>query len=197
MRIYYDTEFTSLDGNVNWELISAGFVSEDGREWYAEITDFPHENCSEFVQENALPLLGQGGVVPERMPGDEFAERLCAWLRQFGEPIELISDAACDWNLVNGYCYTYFREMPHKIEGHIWYPSEREITKKRLAEAEREFWYQNRGIQHHALIDARRLRLIARKQLAMMGLLNTKSESEAEEAMQAERAEILRRGEKW
>lgn len=197
MRIYYDTEFTSLDGNVDWELISAGFVTEGGQEWYAEITDFPHENCSEFVLENVLPLLGQGGVIPERMPGDEFAERLCSWLRQFNDSIELISDAACDWSLVNGYCYNEFRTLEHKIQGKIWYPSERQVTRFRLFKAESGYWDANRGMQHHALFDARRLRLIARKQLAMMGLMNTKSESEAEEAMLADRAEILRRGEKW
>lgn len=33
MRIYYDTEFTNLDGNADWDLISAGFVAEDGQEW--------------------------------------------------------------------------------------------------------------------------------------------------------------------
>lgn len=197
MRIYYDTEFTSLDGNVDWELISAGFVTEDGQEWYAEITDFPHENCSEFVQENVLPLLGQGGVGPERMAGDEFAGRLCAWLRTFSAPIELISDAACDWALVNGYCYTEFRTLEHKVEGKLWFPSERQITRLRLSKAESDFWDANRGMQHHALFDARRLRLIARKQLALMGLMNTKSESEAEEEMLADRAEILRRGEVW
>ena len=30
MRIYYDTEFTSLDGNVDWDMISAGFVADRG-----------------------------------------------------------------------------------------------------------------------------------------------------------------------
>ncbi len=34
MRIYCDTEFTTLDATSEPELISAGFAAEDGRELY-------------------------------------------------------------------------------------------------------------------------------------------------------------------
>ncbi len=33
MRIYFDTEFTTLDPLAESELNSAGFVTDDGREW--------------------------------------------------------------------------------------------------------------------------------------------------------------------
>ena len=70
MRIYYDTEFTSLDANAAWDMISAGFVAETGLEWYVEITDYLQEDCSPFVVEMVLPLLGKGDKIPERMPSE-------------------------------------------------------------------------------------------------------------------------------
>ena len=62
MKIYYDTEFTNLDSNIDWDLISAGFVTETGDEWYVEIKDFNHEECSNFVINTVLPLLGKGDL---------------------------------------------------------------------------------------------------------------------------------------
>lgn len=164
MRIYYDTEFTSLDGNVDWDLISAGFVTETGDEWYVEIKDFNREECSDFVVETVLPLLGKGDRAPERMGSQHFAWRLCHWLSGFGQDIELVSDHVCDWHLVNGYCYTEFREQPFKVQGQIWVPSERASIKIDLLETELRFWHQHAGMQHHALYDARRLKLIAERQ---------------------------------
>lgn len=102
MKIYYDTEFTTLDGNVDWDMISAGFVAENGREWYMEITDFLREDCSDFVVETVLPLLGKGDLLPERMAGVHFGWRFANWLSEFGENIELVSDTTCDWWLILG-----------------------------------------------------------------------------------------------
>jgi hypothetical protein len=167
MRIFYDTEFTSLDGLVDWDMISAGFVTENGEEWYVEITDFLREDCSEFVVDNVLPLLGKGDKIPERMSRTHFAWRLCNWLEKFGEPINLISDAACDWSLVNGYCHAEFRTLPFKVQGQIWQRSERPSIKQALEKVEAEFWKANLGMQHHALYDARRLKLIANTQKGM------------------------------
>lgn len=168
MRIYYDTEFTSLDGNVDWDMISAGFITETGEEFYVEITDFLREDCSPFVVETVLPLLGKGDKLPERMPSEQFADRLCNWLKSFNQPIDLVSDAACDWSLVNGYCYAEFRALPFKVQGQVWRPSEQEPIKIALLETELRFWHANKGMQHHALYDARRLKLIADRQRELL-----------------------------
>jgi hypothetical protein len=56
MLIFLDTEFTSFD---HPELISMGLVGEDGREFYAERTDYQRDACSDFVLETVLPLLGR------------------------------------------------------------------------------------------------------------------------------------------
>ena len=38
MKIFFDTEFTGLHKNTT--LVSIGFISEDGRTFYAECNDF-------------------------------------------------------------------------------------------------------------------------------------------------------------
>lgn len=164
MRIYYDTEFTSLDGNVDWDIISVGFVTDAGEEWYVETTDYLRENCSPFVLGTVLPLLGKGDKIPERMPSTHFAWRFCNWLERFNEPIQLVSDHSVDWHILQGYCYAEFSTFPQKVQGHVWQRSDDHEIKVALLEAELRFWHVNRGMQHHALYDARRLKLIAATQ---------------------------------
>lgn len=53
---YYDTEF-SEDGTII-DLISIGIVSEDGREFYCECSEFDESKCNDWVKENVLPKLG-------------------------------------------------------------------------------------------------------------------------------------------
>ena len=55
MLDFLDTEFTDF---VRPDLISIALVSEDGREFYAERTDYREDDCSDFVRETVLPLLG-------------------------------------------------------------------------------------------------------------------------------------------
>lgn len=55
MLVCLDTEFTDF---VRPDLISIALVAEDGREFYAECTDYNHDACNDFVKETVLPLLG-------------------------------------------------------------------------------------------------------------------------------------------
>lgn len=48
MKVFYDTEFSSLDHDA--VLLSAGLVTENGAELYVEITDFDLTVCSGFVR---------------------------------------------------------------------------------------------------------------------------------------------------
>jgi hypothetical protein len=159
MRIYYDTEFTNIDGNIDWDMISAGFVAADGREWYAEIEDFNRKECSLFVVETVLPLLGR--TPAERLLSREFGNHLAQWLATFDEDIELISDARCDWWLVNSMAEHAFDRLPRKVRGRVWSPAENTLIHTALQEAELLFWQDNPGLEHHALYDARRLKLLA------------------------------------
>ena len=95
MLVFLDTEFTAF---VRPDLISIGLVAEDGREFYAERTDYDPKRCSDFVRETVLPLLG-------RVPGaacanTELTERVRAWVKELPEPATIVYDFAADWHLL-------------------------------------------------------------------------------------------------
>lgn len=55
VNVFFDTEFTDLLHPV---LISIGFVAENGRRLYIELRGWTPQECSPFVNEAVLPLLG-------------------------------------------------------------------------------------------------------------------------------------------
>jgi hypothetical protein len=168
MRVFYDTEFANLDDMATCELISAGFVTEYGEEWYVEISDFLVERCSGFVKESVLPLLRKGNKVPDIMPSCHFAWRLCNWLEKLTQPIELVSDHSADWFLINDYCESEFSTFTSPIKGVVWQRSNEIKVQQALLKVEFDFWEANPGMQHHALYDARRLRLNVQTQDALI-----------------------------
>jgi hypothetical protein len=161
MQIFIDTEFTALAREAS--LISFGAVSEDGREFYCELTPVVPEECSGFVREIVLPLL-EGGTVA--CPRRWFAERLAAWLGQFEAPV-LLSDS--DWDIyVVRHAVSGER---NRLPGRLTLPGPAgplevmllilaPLAPAAMAIFEREitqhFARDNR--QHHALVDARALR---------------------------------------
>jgi hypothetical protein len=95
MLVFLDTEFTDF---VRPDLISIGLVAEDGREFYAERTDYYTTRCNEFVRETVQPLLG-------RVPGaacssSELTARVRHWFGQLVEPATVIYDYEWDWRLL-------------------------------------------------------------------------------------------------
>jgi hypothetical protein len=79
MLISFNTQFTSLQ--VKSKLISIGCISEDGREFYAEMT-------GGIFSENAMTI-------------DALAIQLRDWLEGFGEPVTLACDTfGCDWRWI-------------------------------------------------------------------------------------------------
>ncbi len=94
MIIFFDTEFHDLVKTP--KLISIGFVSEDSRTFYAELSDtYEIEDCSEFVQEHVLPFLEGGEALMSR---HQLRGRLKDWLEAFNEPVQLATDSlAWDW----------------------------------------------------------------------------------------------------
>lgn len=94
MKIFFDTEFHDLVKAP--KLISIGFVSEDARTFYAELSStYEVADCSEWVQENVLPLLEGGEALMSRQ---QLKGRLRDWLEAFGEPVTLVTDSlAWDW----------------------------------------------------------------------------------------------------
>lgn len=55
MKYWFDTEFIE-DGHTI-EFISIGIVAEDGREYYAEVSECDHSKASDWVKKNVLPHL--------------------------------------------------------------------------------------------------------------------------------------------
>ena len=52
MKLFFDTEFTGLHKNTT--LISLGIVAEDGRKFYAVLSDFDRTQCTQWIKENVL-----------------------------------------------------------------------------------------------------------------------------------------------
>lgn len=151
MRIFFDTEFTHLGAEA--ELLSAGFIAENGESLYLEITDFNPAFCSQFVKTVVQPLFD---APPEnRVSLNQFHVRLANWLISFRQDIELVSDQFFDWDFVNS---VILRESAQKagfkIESRIFQPS----PNAELEILEKLYWEQNKGRQHHALVDAALIR---------------------------------------
>lgn len=109
MKIFFDTEFTGLHQNAT--LISIGLISEDGKEFYAEFTDYDQTQIDTWLQTNVLDnlLFRNNDRCGEKFPntamfigtGFYIKEKLEVWLSQF-DSVEIWSDClAYDWVLFN------------------------------------------------------------------------------------------------
>lgn len=96
MLIFLDTEFTDF---VDCDLISIGLVDELGREFYAELTDYRQEACSDFVNEVVRPLLKHH---KGRIEGNKFfvAKALNEWLAEYKDGARICYDYVLDWYLM-------------------------------------------------------------------------------------------------
>lgn len=98
LHVFLDTEFTET--GINADLISLALVCGDEK-LYIEITDsWTPEDCSDFVQETVLPLLGRHD--PERLTRDQAGARVTEWLSELrggdlSQEAIVISDYAGDW----------------------------------------------------------------------------------------------------
>lgn len=104
--IFFDTEFTGLHKNTT--LISIGLVSECGKTFYAEFTDYDKSQVDDWIKENVINKLSIsssiyyiGGYNEMKVRGnkEDVKTKLTDWLNQF-EQIEIWSDClAYDWVL--------------------------------------------------------------------------------------------------
>lgn len=141
-RIFLDCEFTDFR---NSKLISAGFVTADGREFYFELTDTWRErDCTTFVLDTVLPLLEGGDIA---MPEAEAAGRLKCWIEALGEPALLVSDAPqFDWPLIR-----------HLLRGN-WPTNLATHCTSMIVDDYGYFEDHPDATRHHALHDARAFR---------------------------------------
>lgn len=148
MQIFFDTEFTQLSHES--KLISVGMVSEDGREFYAELFGtWWLDDCSDFVKSDVLPHL-EGGL--SLMTRAELCLRMGNWLESFEVPVHLVMDApAWDWPWL-GYIFDEDHLLPANLvcSPIKFAPSEEELE---------ALCQQGKFRCHHSLDDARTLRL--------------------------------------
>jgi hypothetical protein len=108
-KIYFDTEFSGLHQGTT--LISIGLISECGKTFYAELTDYDKAQIDDWLQENVINnlLVKENSTVGLDYPDtrvvigamDSIKTYLTEWLSQF-ESVEMWSDClSYDWVLFN------------------------------------------------------------------------------------------------
>jgi hypothetical protein len=143
-KVFFDCEFTGLHKNTT--LISIGLISECGKTFYAELTDYDRLQINDWVRNNVISKLNYPKIESNAKMAslsddtrsdmviygtqDDVKFHLIHWLKQFKE-IEMWGDVlAYNWVL---FCQIFGggRNIPCKyigddspIEGEIvWHPS--------------------------------------------------------------------------
>lgn len=87
--LFFDCEFTDLSSSAS--LISAGFITQSGDQFYAELSDYEEEACNDFVKATVLPLLSLHPISTL-----DFVSSLTDWLCNQGRDFLFIADS--DWD---------------------------------------------------------------------------------------------------
>ena len=106
-KLFFDTEFTGLHQNTT--LISIGVVSECGKTFYAELTDYDKTQIDEWLQTNVIDnlLVKENSQAGLDHPNTRFVigtmssvkDYLSEWLSKF-ESVQIWSDClSYDWVL--------------------------------------------------------------------------------------------------
>ncbi len=161
MRFYLDTEF--IDDGKTIDLISIGIVSEDGREFYAESTEFDASKADSWVKANVIDALwsrqedktklnrwtrdiGKGGLLTRREIGSELA-LFCGSAPEFwGEW------CAYDWVVV-GQLFGKLIDIP---DGFPYRCNDVIQFKEQIDPAKYDSWPASKEVEgnHHALSGA-------------------------------------------
>jgi 3' exoribonuclease, RNase T-like len=150
--VFLDTEFTDF---VKPDLISIALVAEDGREFYAERTDYRHDDCNDFVRETVLPLLGRvHGAACSR---SKLTKRLHGWFDLLPEPAIIVYDFETDWGLLADAMLGHTDSKPPANFGEPLHLENSSITHP-VFERAQNYTYIQDWPPHHALADARALK---------------------------------------
>lgn len=109
MNLFFDCEFTGLHKDTT--LVSIGIVSENGKKFYAEFSDYDESQCNDWIKENALKhtILAGNDTLAARLGEDsnttvvlgskvDIRYELGEWLKRFDE-VQLVSDV-CHYDMV-------------------------------------------------------------------------------------------------
>lgn len=187
-KIFFDCEFTGLHQNTT--LISIGLISDCGKEFYAEFTDYNKSQVDDWIKNNVINKLifteiqnqngGRGGCAREGFVGNAeyIKEELTTWLSQF-EKVEMWSDClSYDWILfcqLFGHAFNIPKNIYYipfdictlfKIKG-----IDPDISREEFVKNGCENWFSEER-KHNALFDARIIRMCYDK------LINDKSKND-------------------
>jgi hypothetical protein len=166
MYVFLDTEFSNF---IHPDLISIGFVSEDGKhEFYREISDYDKDNQSEFVTRVVVPLLDGGSL---SKPYDEVVTDLIDCLNQIDDSITIVSDWIGDgdllrqmldphWSKIKPYVHlsTVSQALPHMIRERGFHSTSEMNAAFMSYQVAADFYFTIDDRQHHALVDAKSIR---------------------------------------
>lgn len=151
--LFYDCEFTNLSESAS--LVSAGFVTQTGEHFYAELSDFEESDCNEFVKATVLPLLS---LLPTSTA--DFVSSLTDWLSNVGEDFLFIADSNWDQKILTKTFASLGKAIPsnwrfQKTPGNFTNGMQRSLFNDEMAAF---FLRHPDEKQHHALADARAIR---------------------------------------
>lgn len=123
IKVFLDTEFTGLHKNTT--LISIGLVSECGKTFYGEFTDYDRSQIDEWLLKNVVKnLCLSNSIFRVQYSGNDttaigdaqtIQHYLKGWFADFEDQIQIWSDClAYDWVLFNDIFGTAF-DIPSNI----------------------------------------------------------------------------------
>jgi len=175
-KVFLDTEFTGLHKETT--LISIGLIDEDGRKFYAELTDYDVEQVDEWLEENVIAGLYVTDDYKTEDPhltifrGEhkDLAAALELWLAYY-DHVQIWSDClAYDWVLFNhiwGHAFN-IPKMVHYIPMDIC--TLLELVGMDPDENREEFAGYPSGNKHNALHDAIVIKLCYERAIKMYPL---------------------------
>ncbi|RFB67525.1 MULTISPECIES: 3'-5' exoribonuclease [unclassified Herbaspirillum] len=157
LKIFIDTEFTNFEDP---ELISIGLAAESGEEFYAELP-FSIRDCSEFVREAVLPMLGQTPHAECTL--SDIYSRITNWLnlvRSGSKDVEICFDYQTDWEL--------FRQA---LDNNVPSWCKPRLVSDQINELLRyDYHEKNQLPEHHALHDAQANRYAFRETIKVQNI---------------------------
>jgi hypothetical protein len=162
LRLYIDTEFTSLE---HPEGLSIGIVADDGREFYCEVDLRTRlggkllKRCGSFVVDEVVSQFGQR---PQSIAEPTaIGARLADWLIKLKvAELEVVYDYSADYELLERWLQSAAaaHKVPKLVPTHVGY----QLDQADALAAQEASWSVSESAdglrRHHALADARALR---------------------------------------
>lgn len=172
-KIIFDTEFTGLHQNTT--LISLGLISDNGKTFYSEFTDYAKSQVNDWIQENVIDIMSPNTMTDYYCHGKSkfISKSLKRWLSQF-ENVEWVADVGhYDFVLLLNLLYGEALNAPDNIcaayhdlnQDIAWFYniSDIEAFNKSREDILRENGITIEGTKHNALYDAKVAKAIYEK----------------------------------